>query len=74
MLVRLLRVHSKFCFDHAMNPSIRSGFGFRPLFDQGHEGYQLPHEKEAILEIIGKGLQVEEEQFPTYEEIARFAR
>jgi radical SAM superfamily enzyme YgiQ (UPF0313 family) len=73
-LVTALNVHSKFCFDHAMNPSIKEGFGFRPLFDQGHEGYQLPDEKKTLMKTIAKGLRVGEKKFPTYEEIARFAR
>ncbi|MDY6970949.1 MAG: radical SAM protein [Thermodesulfobacteriota bacterium] len=73
MLIKALDVSSKLCFDHALNPRLRSGHGLVPLFDQSYEGYQLPEDKEHLLEIIEKGLRMDESLFPTPEEIARFS-
>jgi len=50
-------------FDHALNPCMRSGFGYIPLFDQRYEGYKMPDEKERLLAIIGKGLATDESEF-----------
>jgi len=72
--IERLTVSSKLCFDHAMNPSTKSVYGFAPIFDQSHEGYKLPDEKKAVLAILEKGLQTEEKKFATVEEIAMFAR
>lgn len=73
ILVKGLTVSSKLCFDHALNPCLKSGPGYVPLFDQSYEGYKLPDEKEHLLEIIEKGLRMDESLFPTPEEIARFS-
>ena len=73
MLVENLTVSSKLCFDHALNPSVKSGFGYTPLLDQSYEGYQLPDEKEKLVAIIDKGLKTDESKFATVEEIARTA-
>ena len=73
MLVENLTVSSKLCFDHALNPSVKSGFGYTPLLDQSYEGYQLPGEKEKLVAIIDKGLKTDESKFATVEEIARTA-
>jgi len=73
MLVEDLTVSSRLCFDHALNPCMRSGSGYTPLFDQGYEGYKLPDEKEKLLSIIEMGLSKEESEFPAIEEMARMA-
>ncbi|MDP6179818.1 MAG: radical SAM protein, partial [Desulfatiglandales bacterium] len=51
-LIEALTVSSRLCFDHAMNPSIKSGFTFTPLFSQSYEGYKLPDGKRDLLTII----------------------
>jgi len=63
MLITDLTVTSRFCFDHMMNPSYRSKAAMIPLFDQTHEGYQLPDQKDEILRDIEKGLQIDESRF-----------
>lgn len=63
MMVSALNVTSRFCFDHAVNATYRSDEGLVPLFDQRHEGYQLPDRKEEILYIIAEGLQVDESRY-----------
>jgi len=63
MLAGSLTVASKLCFDHAMNPSYRSGFGIIPLFDQDYEGYRLPDRKEEVLGIVDQGLNIPESRY-----------
>lgn len=73
MLLENLTVSSKLCFDHALNPSLKSGFGYSPLLDQSYEGYKLPDEKERLMGILDQGLKTDESKFATVEEIARIA-
>ena len=74
ILVTELEVSSRLCFDHALNPCIKSGLGYTPLFDQSYEGYKMPDEKGRLLKIIEKALHTEESQFATIEEIAMISR
>ena len=73
ILVEKLTVSSRLCFDHALNPCMKSGFGHVPLFDQSYEGYKMPDEKERLLAIIEKGLATDESKFAAIEEIARLS-
>ena len=73
ILVEKLTVSSRLCFDHALNPCMRSEFGYVPLFDQSYEGYKMPDEKERLLAIIEKGLKIDESKFVTVEEIAKIS-
>ena len=73
ILIKKLTVSSKLCFDHALNPSIKSGLGYTPLFDHSYEGYKLPDEKERLLAIIKEGLGTDESRFVNLEEIARLS-
>ena len=73
MFVNELTVTSKLCFDHAMNPSLKSGFSYTPIFDQGYEGYKLPEEKEHLLAIIEKASVTDESEFLSVKEIARIS-
>ena len=73
LLVEKLTVSSKLCFDHALNPCIKSGRGYTPLFIQSYEGYKLPDEKKHLLEIIDKGLKTDESTFLSIEDIAKYS-
>jgi len=73
ILVRALTVSSRLCFDHALNPCMRSEFGYVPLFDQSYEGYKMPDEKEQLLAIVEKGLKTDESEFVGIEEIAKMS-
>ena len=58
-----LQVTSRVCFDHAHNPSYWSGNRIIPLLKQDYDGYKFPEEKEALLELINNGLQLDETAF-----------
>ncbi|MCP4687485.1 MAG: radical SAM protein, partial [Desulfobacterales bacterium] len=55
VMIEALEVESRVCFDHAGN------FWRNPrgalLFSQSYEGYQFPGEKQALLDLIGEGMQ-----------------
>ena len=63
LLIENLEVTSRVCFDHRLNPVYRSGNNLIPLLKQDYDGYKFPEEKEVVLEIINKGLQLEEAAF-----------
>lgn len=73
MLVNALTVMSRVCFDHAMNPSYRTQLAIVSLFELSYEGYQLPESKDTILEIIDKGLSIEESAFIRSEDLINAA-
>jgi radical SAM superfamily enzyme YgiQ (UPF0313 family) len=50
-MVEALEVSGRLCFDHVSNP---------PIFRQDWEGYKLPEEKEAVLELIREALEAPE--------------
>ena len=55
LMVEALDVTSRLCFDHAGNYwTDKEG---RLLFSHSYEGYQMPHEKGRVLEIIDRGIQ-----------------
>ncbi len=58
-----LEVSSGVCFDHNLNPSYRTENGLTPLLKQDYDGYKFPGEKAAVLELIDKGLQMDEKVF-----------
>ncbi|MFW6040674.1 MAG: radical SAM protein [Thermoplasmatota archaeon] len=60
LMVKELNVSSKLCFDHSWNSWRNKKGGL--LFEMDYEGYQLPDEKEHILELIEEGLKVDESQ------------
>jgi radical SAM superfamily enzyme YgiQ (UPF0313 family) len=54
LMVDELDVTSKLCFDHAGNYwTDRNG---RLLFSQSYEGYKMPEEKQAVLDLIQEGM------------------
>jgi len=63
LMVKSLEVTSRICFDHNMNLAYRSGNTLVPLMKQDYDGYKLPEEKEMLLELINKGLQMDEALF-----------
>lgn len=63
LMIENLQVTSRVCFDHNLNPSYRSGNRLIPLLRQDYSGYQFPEEKEVVLELITKGIQLNEKAF-----------
>jgi len=63
LMVENLQVTSRLCFDHNWNASYWSGNRLIPLLKQDYDGYKLPEEKGIVLELINKGLQMDETAF-----------
>jgi len=63
LMVQNLQVTSRICFDHAHNPSYWSGNSLIPLLKQDYDGYQLPEEKDMVLERLNEGLRMNEADF-----------
>ena len=63
LMIENLEVTSGVCFDHNLNASYRSGNRLIPLMKQDYDGYKFPEEKEVVLELINKGLQIDERAF-----------
>ncbi len=60
LLIKNLDITGRVCFDHAYNPLYRSGDYYVPLMAQDYEGYKFPEQKETVLELINKGLSMDE--------------
>lgn len=60
LLIENLEVTSGVCFDHNLNTSFRSGNYIVPLMNQDYDGYKFPEEKELVLRLIDKGLELDE--------------
>jgi radical SAM superfamily enzyme YgiQ (UPF0313 family) len=58
IMVEVLTVTSRLCFDHMMNGWRRESG--EPLFTQDYEGYKFPEEKVVVLKLIEEGLSVSE--------------
>lgn len=63
LMIENLDVTSGVCFDHNMNASFRSGGSLVPLMKQDYNGYKFPEEKEVVLGLINRGLQLDEKFF-----------
>ena len=63
LLVENLEVTSGVAFDHALNPSYRTPGGVVHLLKQDYDGYKFPEEKQKVLDIIDKGLQIDESAY-----------
>lgn len=63
LMIENLQVISRICFDHNWNPSYWSGNRLIPLLKQDYDGYKFPEEKGIVLELIDKGLQMDETAF-----------
>jgi radical SAM superfamily enzyme YgiQ (UPF0313 family) len=63
LMIENLNVTSGVCFDHNMNTSFRSGGRLIPLMKQDYNGYKFPEEKGIVLDLINKGLQIDENFF-----------
>ncbi|MDP2718569.1 MAG: radical SAM protein, partial [Dehalococcoidia bacterium] len=68
-LVEKLEVNSRLVFDHFLNPSFRSDGRIVPLFKQDYDGYKLPEEKDKILQLISRGLEIDNEKFLNAEDL-----
>lgn len=60
MMVVNLDITGKVCFDHANNPAFRSDSSYTWLFKQDYNGYKFPEEKPLVLNILKKGLEIDE--------------
>lgn len=67
--VEALNVSSRLVFDHFLNPAYRVEGEMVHLFKQDYQGYKLPDEKGAVLELIEQGLGIDEQQFVHAEEL-----
>jgi radical SAM superfamily enzyme YgiQ (UPF0313 family) len=56
LFIENLDVTSGVCFDHANNPTLRSGSYRIPLLKQDYDGYRFPEEKEDVLAKIDTAL------------------
>ena len=63
LMIENLQGTSRVCFDHSRNPSYRLGNRFIPLLKQDYSGYKFPEEKQAVLDLIIKGLEIDEKAF-----------
>jgi radical SAM superfamily enzyme YgiQ (UPF0313 family) len=63
LMIENLQVTSRVCFDHSYNPSYRLGNRFIPLLKQDYSGYKFPEEKQVVLDLIIKGLEIDEKAF-----------
>lgn len=70
LMIESLQVTSSICFDHNLNTSYWSGNELIPLLKQDYNGYKLPEEKEVVLKLINKGLQLDETAFIDAKDIA----
>jgi radical SAM superfamily enzyme YgiQ (UPF0313 family) len=62
-LIQDLKVTSRVCFDHYINPSVRTGSEHVWLFSQDHDGYKFPEEKGDVLRLIEKGLNIDQASY-----------
>jgi radical SAM superfamily enzyme YgiQ (UPF0313 family) len=58
-----LNAQSAVCFDHFVNPRFKLGSKYFPLFKSDFDGYKLPEEKPEVLELVKKGLRIEETSY-----------
>lgn len=70
LMIENLQVTSSICFDHNLNSSYWSENGLIPLLKQDYNGYKLPEEKEVVLELINKGLLLDETAFIDAKDVA----
>jgi hypothetical protein len=68
-MVQGLKVTSKVCFDHYINPSLRTGSKQVWLFIQDHNGYKFPEEKRDVLSLIENGLSIDEARYMRAEQL-----
>ena len=69
LMIENLQVTSGVCFDHNLNASYWSGNRLIPLMKQDYNGYKFSEEKEVVLELINKGLQLDEKAFMDVKDI-----
>jgi hypothetical protein len=64
ILIADLNITGRVCFDHFRNPAYYDMTGqLVHLFKQGYDGYKFPEEKEIVLTLIEKGLNISEDKF-----------
>jgi radical SAM superfamily enzyme YgiQ (UPF0313 family) len=59
-LIENLNVTSRVCFDHFLNSWYEDAARQDTLFTQDYNGYKFPEEKDEVLELIEKGLKLDE--------------
>ncbi len=70
-MVEHLDISGKLCFDHRMNAWKSKTGG--SLFDMSYEGYELPEEKDLVIDLIEEGLDVDESLHTDPRELARLS-
>lgn len=60
IMIENLNVKGRVCFDHFINPAYRTDYGYVWLFKQDYNGYKFPEEKPIVLELIKRGLEIDE--------------
>ena len=70
LLVENLQVSSRVCFTHPFNASYLLGNRLVPLMKQDFGGYRFPEEKQLVLDLIDKGLQIDEKLFLDVKQMA----
>lgn len=64
ILITDLNVTGRVCFDHYRNSAYYNISGqLVHLFKQSYDGYKFPEEKETVLNLIEKGLDINEDKF-----------
>jgi radical SAM superfamily enzyme YgiQ (UPF0313 family) len=63
LMVENMQLDSRLCFDHNNNPLYRSPAGIVPLLKLDYDGYKFPEEKPRVLELLDKGLEIDERLF-----------
>jgi len=74
LFIEHLQVTSRVCFDHNLNAAYWAGNGYVPLMKHDYEGYKFPEEKEAVLELIDEGLNLDEKAFLDVKDIVGLNR
>ncbi len=74
LLVKHLEFKGRLCFDHMRNPCYFALKGYVPLFSMDYEGYKMPKQKQELISIINKGLNIPEHLFLRTEDIIEYEK
>lgn len=69
ILVENLNITGRICFDHFLNAWYSDSSRSRTLFKQDYEGYKFPEQKQEVMDLIEKGLELDESVHLHYKDI-----